>query len=91
MALRQIIGENVKKYRLEKDISQQDLAYGAKISISCLRRIEHGEENITVDLLENLAYSLGVEPKDLLVKLAPEELPIKKRAKRKKAERLYNP
>lgn len=91
MALRQIIGENVKKYRLEKDLSQQVLAHKAKISISCLRKIKHGEENITVDLLENLAYSLGVEPKDLLVKLSPEELPTKKRAKRKKTERLHNP
>ena len=66
MELRQIVGENVKKYRLEQGLTQQVLAVNAQISISYLRNIEHGTANPTADIIDCLAYSLGIKPETLM-------------------------
>lgn len=86
MKLRRIVGKNVKKSRSEYQLTQQTVDALAQISISCLRNIEHGNVNITVDILENLAYSLGTEP-DLLLKNSEEETEFQQNLNRAKLKR----
>ncbi len=78
MKLRRIVGKNVKKCRSEYQLTQQTVAALAQISISYLRNIEHGNANVTVDILENLAYSLGTDP-DLLLKSSEEETELQQK------------
>lgn len=76
MGLKQIIGANIVFQRKQKGITQQKLAAMSDISISHLRNIEHGVGNTTVELLERISRSLGMEPSSLLV-------PIKTHRKQK--------
>lgn len=59
-------GQLVRKYRKEKNMSQEQLALLCNIDRSYLGRIERGEVNPTLEKLYELAKSLDVNVKDLL-------------------------
>ena len=59
-------GQLVRKYRKERNISQEQLALLCNMDRSYLGRIERGEVNPTLEKLYELAKSLGVNVKDLL-------------------------
>jgi transcriptional regulator with XRE-family HTH domain len=63
-----IFGENVQKYRREKQISQEKLAELAGVHRTYIGMIERAEKNITLRNMEKIAKSLNVEIKDLLEK-----------------------
>lgn len=55
------IGQNIVLLRKAKNISQEQLALRAEMSVSFLRDIEHGQANPSLESLERLADILGVE------------------------------
>lgn len=57
------LGLAIKARRKALRISQADLANLAKISINTLYKIERGEANPTVDVIEKIADVLGFELK----------------------------
>lgn len=62
-----MLAENVKRYRLEKGLSQEKLAQKAGITYSILTKIEGGyNTNPKVLNLVKLAKALGVTVSDLL-------------------------
>jgi transcriptional regulator with XRE-family HTH domain len=63
-----IFGENVQKYRKEKQISQEKLAELANVHRTYVGMIERAEKNITLRNMEKIAKALDVEIKDLLEK-----------------------
>ncbi|MDR1584069.1 MAG: helix-turn-helix domain-containing protein [Prevotellaceae bacterium] len=64
----EIFGENVQKYRKEKQISQEKLAELAGVHRTYVGMIERAEKNITLRNMEKFAKALNVEIKDLLEK-----------------------
>jgi len=64
----EIFGENVQKYRKEKQISQEKLAEIAGVHRTYVGMIERAEKNITLRNMEKIAKALGMEIRDLLVK-----------------------
>lgn len=60
------IGSRIRKLRLQRRLSQTDLASALGISTSYLNLIEHNRRKITVPLLFKLAGYFGVEPGDLV-------------------------
>jgi transcriptional regulator with XRE-family HTH domain len=54
------MGDRIRDIRKSKDISQEELAFKAKIDRSYMGRIERGEKNITVLTLHQIAKTLGV-------------------------------
>jgi transcriptional regulator with XRE-family HTH domain len=64
--LRAIFGENVKKYRTFKGLSQAKLAEILDISPNFISDIESGKRWVSSDTLVNLAKSFGVEEYELL-------------------------
>lgn len=60
------IGARIRKLRLQRRLSQTDLAAALGISTSYLNLIEHNRRKITVPLLFKLAGYFGVEPGDLV-------------------------
>ncbi len=66
MPLRSIISRNVRSLRLERGLTQQQLADKAKINVQHISRIERGGSNLTVDNLERLAIALKVPTPHLL-------------------------
>lgn len=57
------IGSTIKQRRNALKITQPDLANLAKISVNSLYKIERGEGNPTIDILEKIADVLGLELK----------------------------
>ncbi|MDO6646651.1 MULTISPECIES: helix-turn-helix domain-containing protein [Acinetobacter] len=61
------IGQNIRKARKEKDLSQEKLALMCELDRSYLGRIERGEVNITVLKLYEISKVLEVDIRILLV------------------------
>ena len=54
------IGVNVKKYREQKGLSQEKLAYKSNLSVATISKIERGLTNLTADVIESIARALDV-------------------------------
>jgi transcriptional regulator with XRE-family HTH domain len=62
-----IIGDNIKKLRLQKDLSQDKLARLADIAFATLTKIESGETpNPTIETVKKIAAALDVSIDDLM-------------------------
>ena len=53
--------EDIRKLRLEKGLSQRQLAKLAKVNRTTLRNIEEGEGPIQIDVYERLLAALGYD------------------------------
>jgi transcriptional regulator with XRE-family HTH domain len=60
------IGERVRKIRLARGLSQEDLAHNAGLDRSYMSGIERGVRNITVLKLQSVARALKVPVRELL-------------------------
>ena len=63
---KQLLGNNVKKYRLATNMSIRKLATAALVSPSQISRIEGGEINTSVSAIFTIAKALGIKPYQLL-------------------------
>ncbi|WP_031440211.1 helix-turn-helix domain-containing protein [Sphingomonas sp. FUKUSWIS1] len=68
MDLVQLLGENVRRLRKERGLSQEELAFQAGMKRSYLSDIERGTRNPSVRALERIAEALAVAP-DMLIKV----------------------
>lgn len=59
------IGENIKAYRLKRNMSQNELAAKCSLSVRQIGEIESGNSMSSIDTLENIASVLGL-PLDIL-------------------------
>lgn len=64
--LMKTVGENLKRYRDERNLTQEQLAELAGISTSHCANIERGEKAVSVVSLRNLADSLRISTDYLL-------------------------
>lgn len=63
------IGKNIKKYRQEKELSQDKLSKLADLSLNTVVKIELDESpNPTIETVQKIAKALGVSVDDLLKK-----------------------
>ena len=61
------IGENIRKYRLQKDVSQDRLSKLADVAFHTIVKIESGEVlNPTIETAKKIADALGVSLDDLM-------------------------
>ena len=65
--LLRIFAANVRRLRLERNLSQEGLAELAGIHRTYVGMIERSEKNATIYNIEKLAKALGVPPSDLLI------------------------
>lgn len=61
-----IVGVNVRRLRIERKLTQEQLAHDAEIDLTYLGGIERGRRNPSVNVLGRLALALGVLPGALL-------------------------
>ena len=54
-----LLGEKIKKERLNRGLTQEELAEKANLSVSFLGQIERGERKLSVDTLVKIGNSLG--------------------------------
>lgn len=60
-----IVGTNVRRLRVERKLTQEQLAHDAGIDLTYLGGIERGRRNPSVGVLGRLADALKAHPKDL--------------------------
>jgi len=65
MDARKLIGWNVRRLRVGLKLSQERLSLEAGIDRSYVGRIERGEENVTISVLEAIAEALHVPVRTL--------------------------
>ena len=62
----QKFGENMKKIRLEKEMSQGDICRALSLDRAYISNVENGKQNLTISTMEKVAKALGVGLDDLL-------------------------
>ena len=77
MNLKQTFGKNVKYYRFKKHYTQEKLATLINTSPKYISRIELGQHNPSLDMIERIAKALSVEPDKLFSKFTKSPLPDK--------------
>lgn len=70
MEILKILGKNIRTFRKEKGISQEQLAEKAKLHTTHVSRIERGLQNPSIDVVERIASALETES---FILLAPNE------------------
>lgn len=60
------IGKTIRSIRKAKNISMEEASFAADISYVYFSQIEHGDANLTINVLYQIASALGVEPASLL-------------------------
>lgn len=66
MDWRTIVGENVRRLRHARGLTQEQLAFEAKIDLTYVGGIERGRRNPSLLVLVRIASALSVEPATLL-------------------------
>lgn len=66
MDLREIVAVNVRRMRHEKELTQEDLADRAGLSVRYVGAIERGDVSASVTVLGQIAAALAVDPAELL-------------------------
>ncbi len=68
MGIRQVVGMNVRSFRQERGLSQEELAFKADLHRTYVSGVERGIRNPTVVIIERLAKALKVSAEQLLRK-----------------------
>ena len=64
-----IVGANVRRLRVERELTQEQLAHDADIDLTYLGGIERGRRNPSVQVLGRIATALGCHPSQFFTKV----------------------
>lgn len=64
---KKILGENIRRLRKAKSLSQEQLADYAGIHRTYIGAVERGERNVSLDNIVAIARALGVSASELMV------------------------
>lgn len=65
--IRKIVANNIKKYRNNKQLSQEQLAFLSGLHRTYISAIECEKRNITIENIAKIAEVLEIEPYELLM------------------------
>lgn len=68
MEIREVLARNLKRIRLERGLSQEELAHRAEIDRTYISALERRVYGASIDVLGRIAKALDVEPGALLAK-----------------------
>jgi XRE family transcriptional regulator, regulator of sulfur utilization len=63
--VKKLIGDQIRKLRRERGLSQEDLGYRSELHSTHIGAIERGEKNWSIDTLIKVAKGLNIEIADL--------------------------
>lgn len=65
---KQLLAENIRKYRQELGLSQEELAARAGLHRTYISSVERAERNVSLENIFHIAEALGIEPALLIRK-----------------------
>ena len=65
--LRQTLGANLRRLRLDRGWSQEELAHRAGLHRTYISSVERAQRNISIDQIERLVDAFGTLPSNLFV------------------------
>jgi transcriptional regulator with XRE-family HTH domain len=71
MDIREVLALNLRKYRRERHLSQEELAHRAEIDRTYISALERCVYAASIDVVDRLARELGIEAADLLQRPTP--------------------
>ena len=71
MTLREVFARNLRRWRSERRLSQEELAFRANVSRGYMSDLERAAYSASLDVVERIAKVLAVEPAQLLEKAKP--------------------
>ncbi len=66
MDIRQVFGDNLRRFRTQAGLSQEAVAERMGVDRAYVSSMERGQQNVTLLTLWHTAQALGVKPVDLL-------------------------
>lgn len=66
MLLKEIFGKNVRFFRNERKLSQEQLAFLCGLHRTYIGAVERNEKNISINNIEKIAKALDIAPEKLL-------------------------
>lgn len=60
------LGKKIRELRLQKKLTQEELAYKSELDFSYINQIENGKRNPSVKAVESIAKALGVSVQTLM-------------------------
>lgn len=66
MDIRQVFGDNIRRFRLQAGLSQEAVAERMGVDRAHVGNMERGQQNVTLLTLWHVAQALAVKPMDLL-------------------------
>lgn len=69
--LTKLMGERIRSFRKEKNLSQEELAYRASIHPTYVGQLERGEKNATLDSMEKITTALEITLEELFKGVQP--------------------
>jgi len=77
MEVRKLVGWNIRRLRVERGLTIEDLAGEAEVTPQYLGELERGQVNVGIVILDRLAKALAAKLADLVVEPAPGAKPPK--------------
>lgn len=84
METRRIVGWNVRRLRVMRGLSIEDLAWKAQIAVASVSRIERQAMNSSLDTLDKVARALGVKTTELFAEIATRPKPLRSGPRKRK-------
>ena len=66
MDIRQVFGDNLRRFRTQAGLSQEAVAVRMGVDRAHVSSMERGQQNVTLSTMWLAAQALGVKPADLL-------------------------
>lgn len=60
MDIAEILGTQIKKFRLLKNMTQEDLAYKSNLPVAKISKLELGKSNPTIKTIQKVSDGLGI-------------------------------
>ncbi len=71
MGIREVLALNLRRYRRDRRLSQEELAHLAEIDRTYISALERCVYAASIDVVDRLSRALGIEASDLLQRPAP--------------------
>ena len=84
MDVREQFGQILRKHRISRQLTQEELAFRAGMNVTYLSDIERGRSSPSLVLLVDLSLALSLHPSELLREIDIENLGIQATRKRPK-------